>query len=199
MLFRLSLFITSSSLRMIPVRTPCGNYSNTPKYLNLLNMCNSATVVFNHSSLVYKSEVSASLRTPCMSPVLDLHFYQNENNGIPPKLFRDELWTLVNAHLVDVFTALIAGTLAQEEKQLKLIPLLSLSLRFQTLNMKSYIHILTTMHDRKSKTTISISFTYTHRKHYNTMNLNSKLHILISELLYIGSSLHNSLLSSCLH
>jgi len=128
MLFRLSLFITSSSLRMIPVRTPCGNYSNTPKYLNLLNMCNSATVVFNHSSLVYNFEVSASLRTPCMSPVLDLHFYQNENNGIPPKLFRDELWTLVNAHLVDVFTALIAGTLAQEEKQLKLIPLLSLSL-----------------------------------------------------------------------
>jgi hypothetical protein len=33
-----------------------------------------------------------------------------------------KLWILVNALLVDNFTALLAGTLAQIEKQLKLIP-----------------------------------------------------------------------------
>jgi hypothetical protein len=46
----------------------------------------------------------------------------------------------VNALLADNSTALLAGTLSQIEKQLKLISLLSFSLRFQTFNKKSFIH-----------------------------------------------------------
>jgi hypothetical protein len=45
----------------------------------------------------------------------------------------------VNALLADNSTALLAGTLAQIEKQLKLIPF-SFPLRFQTFNKKSFIH-----------------------------------------------------------
>ena len=66
---------------------------------------------------------------------------------------------LVNAHLVDAFTALLAGTSpTQKEKHLKLI--LSLSLRLQTFNMKSYIHRIASqkMHDKESKTTVNRPF-----------------------------------------
>jgi hypothetical protein len=45
----------------------------------------------------------------------------------------------VNALLADTSTALLAGTLAQIEKQLKLIPL-PFPLKFQTFNKKSFIH-----------------------------------------------------------
>jgi hypothetical protein len=45
----------------------------------------------------------------------------------------------VNALLADNSTALLAGTLTQTEKQLKLISL-PFPLRFQTFNKKSFIH-----------------------------------------------------------
>jgi hypothetical protein len=71
-----------------------------------------------------------------MASVPHLHFCGNENNGIPPELSEINSEP-VNALLAD-FTALLAGTSHSEEKQLKLISLLSL--RLQTFNMKSYIH-----------------------------------------------------------
>jgi hypothetical protein len=55
-----------------------------------------------------------------------------------PELSEIKLRTLVNAHLADVSLHSLQELLSQEEKQLKLI--LSLSLRLQTFNMKSYIH-----------------------------------------------------------
>jgi hypothetical protein len=47
---------------------------------------------------------------------------ENENNGIPPELLEINS-DPVNAHFVDTSTALLAGTLVHEEKQLKLISL----------------------------------------------------------------------------
>jgi hypothetical protein len=57
-----------------------------------------------------------------MAPVLNFHFCKNENNINPPELLEMKIQTLVNALLADNFTSLLAGTLAQIEKQLKLIP-----------------------------------------------------------------------------
>jgi hypothetical protein len=58
-----------------------------------------------------------------MAPVLNLHFYENENNVNPPELSEIKVLTLVNALLSEIFTALLAGILlTQAKKQLKLIP-----------------------------------------------------------------------------
>jgi hypothetical protein len=59
-----------------------------------------------------------------MAFVLHLHFFWNENNGIPPELSEIKLRTLVNAHLADASLHSLQE-LSQEEKQLKLILFLS--------------------------------------------------------------------------
>jgi hypothetical protein len=41
--------------------------------------------------------------------VINLHFYEDENNVISFDLLEMKLWTLVNALLVDNFTALLVG------------------------------------------------------------------------------------------
>jgi hypothetical protein len=53
--------------------------------------------------------------------VLTFHFCEDENNVISPELSEMNS-DFCHAHLADKFTALLAGTLAQIEKQLKLIP-----------------------------------------------------------------------------
>jgi hypothetical protein len=69
----------------------------------------------------------------------------------------------VNALLADTSTALLAGTLAQIEKQLKLIPS---SLQTSNSNMKSYTQHIKKMYNRK-KTFMSISFNI-HAQRTNT-------------------------------
>jgi hypothetical protein len=51
-----------------------------------------------------------------MAPVLNFHFYENENNIISSDLLEMELWTLVNACLVDNFTALPARNLLLRQR-----------------------------------------------------------------------------------
>jgi hypothetical protein len=46
----------------------------------------SATTIFQQFRSGCNSETSLNLRTPCMVPVLNLHFCKNENNVIPPEL-----------------------------------------------------------------------------------------------------------------
>jgi hypothetical protein len=78
---------SSSPLGKVPARTPCGNSSNTSKYLNLFDSAHSLRQQsFNNFSQVANTETSLGLRTPCMSPVLNLHFCENENNVISPDL-----------------------------------------------------------------------------------------------------------------
>jgi hypothetical protein len=45
-----------------------------------------ATIVFQQFPQVVSSETSLGLCTPCMAPVFNLHFRENENNVIPPEL-----------------------------------------------------------------------------------------------------------------
>jgi hypothetical protein len=60
-----------------------------------------------------------------MASVLCLHFYGNENNGIPPELSKMK-FEPSSTQTLQTFTALLAGNfLTQEEKQLKIILLLS--------------------------------------------------------------------------
>jgi hypothetical protein len=70
----------------------------------------------------------------------------------------------VNALLADTSTALLAGTLTQIEKQLKLIPS---SFQTSNPNMKSYTQHIKQMYNRK-QTFISISFSI------NTQRTNTK-------------------------
>jgi hypothetical protein len=70
----------------------------------------------------------------------------------------------VNALLADTSTALLAGTLAQIEKQLKLIPS---SFQTSNSNMKSYTQHIKKMYNRK-QTFMSISF------NINTQRTNTK-------------------------
>jgi hypothetical protein len=92
-----------------------------------------------------------------MASVLHLHFCWNEKNDNSPKLSEINSKTL-SMHSLQMFHCTpCRNFLTQEEKQLKLI--LSLSLRLQTFNIKSYIHtILKQMHNRENKTTVSIPF-----------------------------------------
>ena len=95
----------------------------------------------------------------------------------------------INALLVDDSIALLAGTLAQIEKQLKLI---SSSLQTSISNMKSYTHRIKQMYNRK-KTFMSISFSInTQRTNTKTMNLNQPLCINpnICTWVFLHSSLH---------
>jgi hypothetical protein len=78
----------------------------------------------------------------------------------------------VNALLADTSTTLLAGTLAQIEKQLKLIPSSS---QTSTQNMKSYTQHIKEMYDMK-QTFMSIAFNInTQRTDTKTMNLNQTL------------------------
>jgi hypothetical protein len=45
-----------------------------------------ATTVLQQFHSGCNSETLLGLRTPCTAPVLNLHFYENENNVIPPEL-----------------------------------------------------------------------------------------------------------------
>jgi hypothetical protein len=51
-----------------------------------------------------------------MTPVLNFHFCENENNIISSELLEMELWTLVNTCLADNFTALLAGNLLLRQR-----------------------------------------------------------------------------------
>jgi hypothetical protein len=121
----LSFHLQTQTTKRVPAHTPCGKISNTPGYLIFRLCALSATTVLQLSPWLITSKISTSLRTPCMDFVLRLPFCWNENNGIPPELSEIKLRTLVNAHLVDISTALLVGTLTQEEKKLKLILFLS--------------------------------------------------------------------------
>jgi hypothetical protein len=101
----------------------------------------------------------------------------------------------VNALLADTSTALLAGTLAQIEKQLKLIPS-----SFQTSNskMKSYTQHIKKMCNRK-QTFMSISFNI--NTHRTTQNPEFKSTSSINPNIYTWVFLHSSLhaLSPMLH
>jgi hypothetical protein len=71
--------------------------------------------------------------------VPDYTFVEMRTKASSPELSETTSEHLVDALLADNSTALLAGTLAQIEKKLKLIPLL-FPLRFQTLTKKSFIH-----------------------------------------------------------
>jgi hypothetical protein len=96
------------------------------EYFQVLNSLTLCTLCDNSLSTVrsgHNSEAFLGLCTPCMAPVLNLHFYEDENNVISSELSEMKLWTLVNACLVDkLHCTPCRKTLAQTEKQLKLIP-----------------------------------------------------------------------------
>jgi hypothetical protein len=121
----LSFHLQTQTSKRVPSRTTSGKLSNTPRYLIFRLCALSATTVLQLSPWLISSKISTSLHTPCMDFVLHLHFYWNKNNSIPHEIFEIKLRTLVNAHLVDVSTTLLVGTLTQEEKELKLILFLS--------------------------------------------------------------------------
>jgi hypothetical protein len=134
------LFLDFESFRKTPARTPCGKPSNTSSVELPSTLHTPTTAVSQQVIQVTKPETLLSLRTPCTAPVLNLHFCENENKSYPYLSFqRQTSEPFVNALLADNSTALLAGTLAQIEKQLKLIPL-PFPLRFQTFNKKSFIH-----------------------------------------------------------
>jgi hypothetical protein len=104
---KLSLTIQASKRN--PACTPCGNLSNTSRYLISQLCALSATAVLHLSTLVDKFKASTNLHTPCTTYVLHLHFYWNENNGISPELSE------INSEPCQRtpcrrFTALLAGT-----------------------------------------------------------------------------------------
>jgi hypothetical protein len=114
---------SSSPLGKIPARTPCGNSSNTSKYLNLFDSAHSLRQQsFNNFPQVANSETSLGLRTPCTAPVLNLHFCENENNVIPPELAEMNSDFCQRTPCGQFHCTPCRKTLAQTEKQLKLIP-----------------------------------------------------------------------------
>jgi hypothetical protein len=118
------LSLANLSLKRTPARTPCGDLSNTSKYLILQLCAPSTTTVPFFSTLFDKFKASNSLHTPCTAFVLHLHFCWNENNSISLEISEIKLITL--------FNALLVGTsLTQEEKQLKLILFLPLTSNIQ--------------------------------------------------------------------
>jgi hypothetical protein len=55
--------------------------------IEVLRLCALPVVVVLQQFLRFKnSETLLGLRTPCMALVLNLHFYENENNINPPEL-----------------------------------------------------------------------------------------------------------------
>jgi hypothetical protein len=94
----------------------------------------------------------------------------------------------VNALLADNSTALLAGILAQIEKQLKLIPS---SFQTSNSNMKSYTQHIKQMYNRK-QTFMSISFNInTQRTTQNhEFESNSSINPNICTWVFLHSSLH---------
>jgi hypothetical protein len=94
----------------------------------------------------------------------------------------------VNALLADTSTALLAGNLAQIEKQLKLIPS---SFQTSNLNMKSHTQHINKMYNRK-QTFMSISFSInTQRTTQNhEFESNSSINPNICTWVFLHSSLH---------
>jgi hypothetical protein len=88
---------------------------------------------FRASKQLQKFRTRKTAKNSKLSKLLESCFEPAGKGGWPPI----STWITL---LADNSTTLLAGTLAQIEKQLKLIPLtLSLS-RFQTFNKKSFIH-----------------------------------------------------------
>jgi hypothetical protein len=85
------------------------------------------TTVFQQFHSGCNSKTSLSLRTPCMAPVLNLHFCENENNVIPPELAEMNSHFCQRTPCGQFRCTPCRKTLAQTEKQLKVISLLSLS------------------------------------------------------------------------
>jgi hypothetical protein len=118
-----------------------------------------ATTVLQQFRSGCNSETSLGLRTPCTAPVLNLHFCENENNVIPPELAETNSDFCQRTPCGQFHCTPCRKTLAQTEKQLKLI-LYSPSLQISDINMKSYIHGIKKMYNRKSKTIMSITFNH---------------------------------------
>jgi hypothetical protein len=81
-----------------------------------------ATTVFQQFRSGCNSETSLGLRTPCTAPVLNLHFCENENNVIPPELAETNSDFCQRTPCGQFHCTPCRKTLAQTEKQLKLIP-----------------------------------------------------------------------------
>jgi hypothetical protein len=76
---------------------------------------------FNNFPQVANSETSLGLRTPCTAPVLNLHFCENENNVISPELAEMNSDFCQRTPCGQFHCTPCRKTLAQTEKQLKLI------------------------------------------------------------------------------
>jgi hypothetical protein len=114
---------SSSPLGKIPMRTPCGNSSNTSKYLNLFDSVHPLRQQsFNNFTQVENSETLLGPCSPCMAPVLNFHFYENENNVLPPELAETNSDFCECTPCQQFHYTPCRKTLSQTEKQLKLIP-----------------------------------------------------------------------------
>jgi hypothetical protein len=96
-----------------------------------------ATAVLQQFRSGCNSKTSLGLCTPCTAPMLNFHFCENENNFIPPELAEMNSEFCQCTPCEQIHCTPCRKTLAQTEKQLKLI---IYSLRLRMLNMKSYIH-----------------------------------------------------------
>jgi hypothetical protein len=107
----------SSPLGKVPARTPCGDSSNTSKYLNLFDSAHSQcdNSLFNNSlSLQTLRLFSASTH---FARLLCLTCTSARMRTMLSLLsFQRRTLTAVNAHLADNFTALLAGKLLLRQR-----------------------------------------------------------------------------------
>jgi hypothetical protein len=88
----------------------------------ILRLCAlSGTTVFQQFRLGCNSDSSLGLHTPCTTPVLNFHFWENENKVTSPNLVETNSESCQCTPCGQFHCTPCRKTLAQTEKQLKLI------------------------------------------------------------------------------
>ena len=141
---------SSSPLGKIPTCTPCDTSSNTLQVFEFLDsvhsLCSSSlsTISLRLQPMRLYSTCAHLARLLCLT-------FTSVRMRTMLSLLSLQRWTLtsVNAHLADNFTALLAGKIFLRQRNnwnsFFTLPLF----RFQTFNMKSYIHTSKQMYNRE--------------------------------------------------